>query len=432
MGKVFCLYSTGSIVVYVILGLIVTAYGFGNPSSSIPKQKVLEVERKLKQLRRHSLKTIQSEDGDIIDCVDIRKQPAFDHPALKDHKIQMAPTRNVSRERTASVKRTKSKMVNLSAEESTFINVTSQVWQKSGRCPQGTIPIRRIRKKQLLKAHSIEDYGRKKPSIFHQTAQLNRDLDSFVRENYSKAMLFAVGFRYLGAKADFLVFNPYVETEDEYSTTQVALFNGGSYDHECVEAGWAVNPGVYGDKTTRLFVYWTADGSNTTGCFDLTCPGFVQTSNEIALGAAISPISLPGDLGPSMTIYIYKDPVTSNWWVQYGEKDIGYWPPELFQDIRYNAESVEWAGEVYSTRVGQIPHTKTQMGSGMYPDGTCFDCGTFTRMRVHDNSPFLKIPEFADAYTDEYRCYGAEFMSDYLDDPIFHYGGPGMSWTCPL
>jgi hypothetical protein len=37
-----------------------------------------------------------------------------------------------------------------------------------------------------------------------------------------------------------------------------------------------------------------ADGSHSTGCFDLTCPGFIQTSNEIALGAAIYPISIPG------------------------------------------------------------------------------------------------------------------------------------------
>lgn len=31
----------------------------------------------------------QSPDGDIIDCVPISKQPAFDHPFLKDHKIQV-------------------------------------------------------------------------------------------------------------------------------------------------------------------------------------------------------------------------------------------------------------------------------------------------------------------------------------------------------
>ena len=28
-------------------------------------------------------------DGDIIDCVDIHQQPAFDHPLLKNHIIQV-------------------------------------------------------------------------------------------------------------------------------------------------------------------------------------------------------------------------------------------------------------------------------------------------------------------------------------------------------
>jgi len=49
-----------------------------------------------------------------------------------------------------------------------------------------------------------------------------------------------------------------------------------------------------------------ADASKKTGCFDLTCPGFVQISNEIALGAAIYPISIPGGLQYIITIYIYK------------------------------------------------------------------------------------------------------------------------------
>jgi hypothetical protein len=34
----------------------------------------------------------QSSDGDTIDCVDISQQPAFDHPFLKDHKIQVRTT----------------------------------------------------------------------------------------------------------------------------------------------------------------------------------------------------------------------------------------------------------------------------------------------------------------------------------------------------
>ncbi|BAT15752.1 Os12g0131750 [Oryza sativa Japonica Group] len=33
------------------------------------------------------IKTIESECGDIIDCVDIYKQPSLKNPLLKDHKI---------------------------------------------------------------------------------------------------------------------------------------------------------------------------------------------------------------------------------------------------------------------------------------------------------------------------------------------------------
>ncbi|KAK6776660.1 hypothetical protein RDI58_027661 [Solanum bulbocastanum] len=36
-----------------------------------------------------TIKSIQSEDGDVIDCVDIYEQPALYHPALKNHKIQL-------------------------------------------------------------------------------------------------------------------------------------------------------------------------------------------------------------------------------------------------------------------------------------------------------------------------------------------------------
>ncbi|KAG4962585.1 hypothetical protein JHK82_039275 [Glycine max] len=197
----------------IFILMVVSVYGFVDHGSSLSRHKILEVERKLNHLRRHSLKTIQSEDGDVIDCIDINKQPAFDHPALKGHKIQ-----------------------------------------KSGRCPEGTILVRRIRGRDMLKANSIEDYGRKKPSFSHQhVGQRNKNLISFAQlKNHS---------------------------DDEYSTSQVSLLTGPYKDFECVEAGWAVNPSVYGDRQTRLFVYWTADASNKTGCFDLTCPGFVQISN---------------------------------------------------------------------------------------------------------------------------------------------------------
>ena len=48
------------------------------------------------------------------------------------------------------------------------------------------------------------------------------------------------GFNYHGAKADIKVWNPYVEHDDEYSTSRIILENGAYNNYECVESGWMV------------------------------------------------------------------------------------------------------------------------------------------------------------------------------------------------
>ncbi|CAL5330644.1 unnamed protein product [Camellia sinensis] len=57
---------------------------------SIYGQKLDDVHKQLKYLNKPALKSIKSPDGDIIDCVYISHQPAFDHPLLKNHTIQMS------------------------------------------------------------------------------------------------------------------------------------------------------------------------------------------------------------------------------------------------------------------------------------------------------------------------------------------------------
>ncbi|KAJ6745680.1 CARBOXYL-TERMINAL PEPTIDASE [Salix koriyanagi] len=246
------------------------------------------------------------------------------------------------------------------------MSLASRLWQKSGSCRQGTIPVRRLPQKVALKTNSLEDYGRKKSSSYPPLTHINEDIGSNLQQsNRSVAILLTEGYSYSGVKGDI----------------------------QSVEAGWAVNPSVYGDRKTRLFVYWTADASKKTGCFDLTCPGFVQTSSEIALGAAIYPLSVPSGLPYQITLFIFKDPNTGNWWVQYGEKtNLGYWPPDLFASLRGNAETAQWGGEVYSSKLERPPHTRTAMGNGQFPDYISGDSGCIKRMRVRENSLVLKFP----------------------------------------
>ncbi|XP_076928708.1 protein neprosin-like [Bidens hawaiensis] len=112
------------------------------------------------------------------------------------------------------------------------ITITSQLWQRSGSCPKGTIPIRRIRKK--FTNDDGHAYGRKKPSEpRYQDTTLENTTNSLVSEVITE------GYSYSGAQVDMKVWTPYVEKEDEYSTSRVVVKNGGAYDFELVETGWA-------------------------------------------------------------------------------------------------------------------------------------------------------------------------------------------------
>lgn len=52
-------------------------------------------------------------------------------------------------------------------------STVSQIWRKSGSCPKGTVPIRRIRKRDLLRAASLERFGRKHPTVPHKLTKKN-------------------------------------------------------------------------------------------------------------------------------------------------------------------------------------------------------------------------------------------------------------------
>ncbi|KAK6249001.1 hypothetical protein QUC31_020566 [Theobroma cacao] len=415
------LYSPSFEAMVILLGLTL-CYELGEGDLGLARQKILEG-RKGSNHGRHAVKSIQSEDGDIIDCIDIYKQPALDHPALRNHIIQMTPSYNPTMEETPA------------SEHSSRI-MTSQPWQKSGSCPKGTIPVRRTRNKGLL-SNSGEGYWNKKPSYYNPVKEPSNEetplsLQQINQMNHSKAILLTAGYNYAGVKGDIKVWNPHVESDDEYSTSRISLRNGPYFDFECVESGWAVNPSVYGDRQTRLYVYWTADASNSTGCFDITCPGFVQISNKIALGAAIYPISVFGGLPYQITLFMFKDPKTSNIWVQYGEKtNIGYWPRTLFTRLSQGAESAEWGGDVYSSKLRHSPHTKTAMGNGRFPDYITGNSGFVKRMRVLDISYNLKFPEWVGSQVDEYNCYRSTYVGDYIEDPEFYFGGPGRNLMCP-
>ncbi|KAF9612164.1 hypothetical protein IFM89_038352, partial [Coptis chinensis] len=70
----------------VVLALNYTNY------KRVSSLRLERIQIHLNKINKPAIKTIESPDGDIIDCVRRHKQPALDHPLLRKHRIQK-PTR---------------------------------------------------------------------------------------------------------------------------------------------------------------------------------------------------------------------------------------------------------------------------------------------------------------------------------------------------
>ncbi|CAH1448796.1 unnamed protein product [Lactuca virosa] len=397
----------------VVLGLLMTAhlcYATGNG---------FQVMKHLNRFNKPSMKSIKSPDGDIIDCVHISNQAAFDHPSLKNHQIQMKPNFHPEGMNYESMKASSEKQETI-----------PQLWRLNGNCPKGTIPIRRTKKEDILRASSINKYGKKtsQSTVAHPTSV---DLDLINQSGHQHAIAYVEG-EFYGAKATMNVWDPQIQQSNEFSLSQIWLL-GGSFasDLNSIEVGWQVSPDLYGDNHTRFFTYWTSDAYQATGCYNLLCSGFIQINNEIALGASISPISKYHGSQYDISILVWKDPEQGNWWMQFGNgKVLGYWPASLFSYLTDSASMIQWGGEVVnSASDGQ--HTTTQMGSGHFPEEGFGKSSYFRNVQIVDGSNSLRVPKDIQTFTEEPNCYDVQTGKNGAWGSYIFYGGPGRNQNCP-
>ncbi|KAK4791825.1 hypothetical protein SAY86_032238 [Trapa natans] len=280
------------------LWVIICPLSCGARRLEVGSKQTLNIQNRLKRINKKPVKSIQSPDGDIIDCVHISKQPAFDHPYLKDHKIQMRPSYHpeglFADNKAASSSNPKERT-----------NLINQLWHQNGKCPENTIPIRRTKSVDVLRASSVKRYGKKKQRIAPQPRSVNPDL--IHQSGHQHAIAYVEGDKYYGAKATINVWEPKIQQSNEFSLSQLWIL-GGSFgeDLNSIEAGWQVSPDLYGDNNTRLFTYWTSDAYQATGCYNLLCSGFIQINSEIAMGASISPLSSYRGSQYDISILIWK------------------------------------------------------------------------------------------------------------------------------
>ncbi|CAE6121528.1 unnamed protein product [Arabidopsis arenosa] len=291
--------------------------------------------------------------------------------------------------------------------------ITSQVWSKSGNCPMGTIPVRRVSREDISRASSPSQFGRKTPhrysfldnALQHKGGNFNITAEKINQAQprlRSEAFIVALGYNFVGAQSDINIWNPPRVEASDYSTAQIWLVGGLSDTFESVEAGWMVNPAVFGDSRTRLFISWTGDAYTKTGCINLLCAGFVQTSQKFALGATVEPVSSASSTQYDITVSVYLDPNSGNWWLTCANNVMGYWPGTLFAYLKHSATAVQWGGEVHSPNVIlKKPHTTTSMGSGQWASYIWAEACYHTNIRIKDYSMQIKYPKYLSEYADE-------------------------------
>ncbi|CAI9754640.1 unnamed protein product [Fraxinus pennsylvanica] len=369
-------------------------------------QKLNRIRNYLKKINKPAVKTIQSPDGDLIDCVLSHLQPAFDHPLLKGQKPLEPPERPKGHD---------------------SMNSTGfQLWTEySGKtCPEGTIPIRRTTEKDLLRANSIRRFGRRRIRT-----GVRRDTRS---SDHEHAVAFVNGDQYYGAKASINVWTPQVTDQYEFSLSQLWVISGTfGNDLNTIEAGWQVSPELYGDNYPRFFTYWTTDAYQATGCYNLLCSGFIQINNKIAIGAAISPRSSYNGRQFDIGIMIWKDPKHGHWWLEFGSGLlVGYWPSFLFSHLQSHASMIQFGGEIVNTKSMGF-HTSTQMGSGHFADEGFGKASYFRNLQVVDWDNSLIPLSNLHLLADHPNCYDIKAGKNNVWGNYFYYGGPGRNSRCP-
>ncbi|KAF3790204.1 hypothetical protein EJ110_NYTH16883 [Nymphaea thermarum] len=217
---------------------------------------------------------LQGEVGDVIDCVDIYSQPAFDHPLLKYHKLEMRP-RGIPK----GMERRK-------PSRKSLLGRTRLA--KSGGCPNGTVPILRTAPCDPKSISSPSAYPtaaavspnddqpihellrggprprRTLPSlrpwllvtsgaelrIFHEECGIKGlygpPFGSTLERNTRFVMLqsaFGQAYGVFGAVGDLSIWEPQVAAvSGEFSAVKVALYTGPAAGivSESIEAGWIV------------------------------------------------------------------------------------------------------------------------------------------------------------------------------------------------
>jgi hypothetical protein len=113
-----------------------------------------------------------------------------------------------------------------------------------------------------------------------------------------------------GGNSNLNLWSPVCDTYwgEIMSLSQWWYIGGSATSEQTANVGWQICPQMNGREDSRLFIYWTPDGNNAIGCYNLGSPAFLQVTNSRILGGGLNHDSTEG--GPqyefSARYYLYR------------------------------------------------------------------------------------------------------------------------------
>ncbi|XP_010530025.1 PREDICTED: uncharacterized protein LOC104806704 [Tarenaya hassleriana] len=345
-------------------------------------------------LHGHS-EAILHEEPDF-ECVDIYKQPAFRHPLLKNHKIQMKAMTRMMKRMGIDTKADKEK------------NQTGVFGTSRDLCPDGQVPIHKQKTQN---------------QTYHMESK------DFPGQYFAALETIEVHRVFRGASAVMSIHAPHVEN-NQYSRASIWVENGPADQRNSIQFGWAAHSRIYPDARPRLTVFWTADGYKRTGCYNTLCPGYVQVDKEYYVGMEVLPKDSNGGPDSLLKVSIVQNTyLDGRWMLMVQDKAIGYWPKEVFPHLSQGATFLRYGGNTFESP----DHILPTMGNGLFPSDTApyyMTSAFFTHCKLAlENSRglvFMKDINSAimKVVVDD-NCYRVNYFQDEISDlgQMFGYGG---------
>uniref|UniRef100_A0ACD6A1S9 Uncharacterized protein n=1 Tax=Avena sativa TaxID=4498 RepID=A0ACD6A1S9_AVESA len=269
----------------------------------------------------------------------------------------------------------------------------------------------------IIIAHQIHGGG------LHPTNRKEWYEQAFPSKNANDIVYFAshrtYSGSYFGLVATMDVYGHNISDGRIITTMWIHNMEGDRETDNAIWVGWQIDPQKYGDSRTHFFTMWTRD-TYRTGCCDMDCPGFqLANGSKIAPGASTEPVSDVNGVRQKITIKVFREKSTGDWWIHYGFNSapmaVGYYPAKLFDKLSRKATHI-----AIGSAVGGSPATPSPpMGSGFLPS---HKAALITDISfIEEDGTTTPFDVVTDKLETRSRCYS---ISD-IDGGKCSYGGPG-------